>query len=183
MTGRFIVFDGPSGVGKTTLVAAVAALLATAGLPIATTREPTDSPLGQLARGSTHDLGPHALACLVAADRYQHLDTFVRPRVRDGMTVISDRYLPSSLALQSIDGVALDYIVYLNKHVDRPDVTIALDADPATALHRSQSRGQYSRLHPQRLDASKREQRAYGAAFTLLIDAGWNVRHVRRRPC
>ena len=50
-----------------------------------------------------------ALACLVAGDRHHHLATEIRPpSCQAGAIVISDRYLPSSLVLQRMDGVDQD---------------------------------------------------------------------------
>jgi len=70
----FVVVDGPCGVGKTTVTHALAQQLAAAGLPVLTTKEPTTSALGNLARFGTDDYQGITLACLVAADRYRHLD-------------------------------------------------------------------------------------------------------------
>jgi hypothetical protein len=47
------------------------------------------------------------LACLVAADRYNHLDTEIRPERTSGRTVICDRYLASTLVLQARDGLTV----------------------------------------------------------------------------
>ncbi len=49
-----------------------------------------------------------ALACLVAGDRHHHLASEVLPVLRAGKVVICDRYLPSSLVLQCIDGIDQD---------------------------------------------------------------------------
>ena len=55
-----------------------------------------------------------ALACLVAGDRHHHLATEILPALHAGKVVICDRYLPSSLVLQAIDGIEPDTIWCLN---------------------------------------------------------------------
>jgi hypothetical protein len=54
--GFFAAIDGPSGTGKTTVTELAARQLAACGLPVLATRQPSDSPLGRLARSATHDL-------------------------------------------------------------------------------------------------------------------------------
>ena len=48
-----------------------------------------------------------ALACLVAGDRHHHLATEIRPALAAGQLLRRDRYVPSSLVLQRMDGVDL----------------------------------------------------------------------------
>jgi dTMP kinase len=68
--GFLATIDGPVGVGKTTVTTLVAASLAADGVPVLATRQPSDSPLGTLARSGTHDLHGLALTFLMAADRH-----------------------------------------------------------------------------------------------------------------
>ncbi|WP_238434941.1 MULTISPECIES: hypothetical protein [unclassified Frankia] len=68
-TGFFLAIDEPSGIGKSTVTAALARQLAGRGLPVLATKEPTVSTLGSLARFGTDDYRSLGLACLVAADR------------------------------------------------------------------------------------------------------------------
>lgn len=74
MAGEFFTIDGPGGVGKSTVTAAVALELRTIGVAVCQTREPSDTPLGLLARNGTDTYRGMAMACLIAADRYAHLD-------------------------------------------------------------------------------------------------------------
>ena len=79
MTGPFITIDGPGGSGKTATVAALADELRQRGHAVHVTAEPSAGPVGTLARALVNEVAGHALACLVAADRYHHLDTEIRP--------------------------------------------------------------------------------------------------------
>jgi dTMP kinase len=53
MSGRFIVIEGPNGVGKTTVAASLAERLQRHSSPVHVTREPSHSALGELIRSST----------------------------------------------------------------------------------------------------------------------------------
>ncbi len=98
--GLFVVFDGPNGVGKTTLVNEVATQLRQQGYNVLATKEPTRSPLGQFVRNAEEKCRGKTLAYLVAADRQFHLEQEILPALDRGMIVLSDRYIPSSLVLQ-----------------------------------------------------------------------------------
>jgi dTMP kinase len=147
MTGFFVVIDGPSGIGKTTVVQLLARRLADSGHCIVVTREPSPGPIGALARSGTQQFRGVALACLVTADRYHHIETEIRPALAAGNIVICDRYLPSSLVLQHLDGVPDELIWKLNAEIERPDLTILLDGDPSSSQGRAANRGTYSRFH------------------------------------
>ena len=98
--GRFIVFEGLDGVGKSTqahlLADRLGALL---------TREPGGTAIGSELRGllldpKTEGLSIRAEALMMAADRAQHAEQIVRPALVSGRHVVSDRYLGSSVAYQ-----------------------------------------------------------------------------------
>ena len=75
--GLFISVHGPSGVGKTTTVRALAELLRDEGRVVHATAEPSEGPIGKLARELTETMHGITLACLYAADRYHHLTSEV----------------------------------------------------------------------------------------------------------
>jgi dTMP kinase len=61
-------------------------------------------------RAGTDTYRGMALACLVAGDRHHHLATEILPALQAGKIVVCDRYLPSSLVLQVIDGLEPDTV-------------------------------------------------------------------------
>lgn len=136
-SGCFLVLDGPSGVGKSTVTALLADRLSSHGYPVVATAEPSPGPIGVFARGGTHRFQGLSLACLVAADRYHHLDTEIRPALRAGKIVMCDRYLPTSLVLQPLDQVPPTFVWQLNLPVDPPDLTIILTGDPQECVSRA----------------------------------------------
>jgi dTMP kinase len=177
MTGKpaaLVSIDGPGGSGKSTLTALITAQLASHGVPVYPTTEPSPTSLGQLIRVSTDTYTGMALACLVAGDRYHHLATEIRPRLAVGQTVICDRYVPSSLVLQRMDGVGWDVITGLNSSADRPDLAVILNGDPHVIAARLTARGRRSRFERQP-GSSATESRLYHDTAVRLADAGWPV--------
>lgn len=173
--GFFVVIDGPSGVGKSTVTALLGAQLAQRGLAVLTTKEPSRSRLGELARTGTEQYGGLALACLVTADRYHHLEQEIRPALAAGRIVLCDRYVPSSLVLQQMDGVDASFLWQLNQHTDTPDLTIILVGRPARSRARAHRRGIYSRFHRGPATAGVIEQRLYRDTAVMFAALGHNV--------
>lgn len=173
--GVFVSVDGPCGVGVSTTVRALGERLRTAGVPLYLTAEPTTSDIGALARARIHaDTSGPALACLFAADRYQHLETEIRPRLAAGDVVISDRYVPTALVLQRLDGVDLDFLQAVNALATPPDLAVMLTADPALITERRQQSGRRNRYH-RCPDISAQETKLYKDAALVLASAGVQV--------
>jgi dTMP kinase len=173
--GFFVAIDGPSGIGKSTLTGLLVDRLTAHGCSVVATKEPTATPLGNLARFGTDDYHGLTLACLVAADRYQHLEQEIRPAIQAGRLVLCDRYLASSLVLQRLDGVAGEFVWQLNQHADRPNLCIILNGDPACARERAERRGLYSRFHRGGQVASMAEAALYATVATELAERGFAV--------
>jgi dTMP kinase len=144
--GRLITLDGPGGAGKSTLAQLAADQLTAAGIPVLATTEPSTGPAGELARRNTAIFHGHALACLVAADRYHHLETEIQPALEAGKVVICDRYVPSSYVLQVLDGVDQGFIAQINAHARPPDLSVILTCDPDELQRRLAVRGSHGRF-------------------------------------
>jgi dTMP kinase len=168
--GVFVSVDGPSGAGKSTIVRHLAQMLLAAGEPVQVTAEPSEGPIGLLCRELTESVTGHALACLYAADRYHHLDTEIRPRLADGATVVSDRYLPSGLVMQRFDGINPVFLWQLNAEADRPDLAVILEADPEVIAERLAQRGPHNRFQLSAA-SSHAEAHFYRQATDRLIQA------------
>lgn len=142
--GHFIVFEGIDGSGKTTQINLLKRYIEENNFICHTTKEPTGRPVGCLLRQclagrvKTDEL---TLAALFAADRLDHIlndDDGLLKKLDEGISVISDRYILSTYAYQSVR-VPFDWVKDLNSMAAgkiHPDCHIFIDTDPGTALER-----------------------------------------------
>jgi dTMP kinase len=169
-----ITIDGPGGVGKSTVAQLVVTALDDRAIPVHATVEPTRTPLGEHIRAGTETYRGMALACLVAGDRHHHLATEILPALHAGKVVICDRYLPSSLVLQCLDGVDPAVVWQLHAGAYVPDVAVVLNAEHSVIAERLHARGAHSRF--ERLPGSSRaESEFYQQAAADLRIAEWPV--------
>lgn len=172
--GCFVTVDGPSGVGKSTTVRLLRQHLTAHGRTVRQTVEPTSSDLGRFTRAHAGHIHGLALACLVAANRYEHIEAVIDPALRAGELVLSDRYLPSTLVLQQLDGVPRDFLLAINQHVVLPDLAVILTADPGLITQRIAARGVTHRWHLEPCGPS-REVELYADAASHLRSVGVDV--------
>lgn len=138
--GKFIVFEGIDGAGKTTQIQLLAKRLRESGVDVDVSAEPTTNESGKALRRalSGQDKKSYCeMAAMFVLDRIGH-NYEIRELVDAGKTVISDRYYYSSLAYQ---GKATDYNWVRTMNIDcpdirRPDVCIYLDLTPEESLKR-----------------------------------------------
>lgn len=105
LPGVFVAFEGGDGAGKSTQSRLLGAALEAVGREVLLTREPGGTELGaairQVLLHGDH-VAPRAEALLFAADRAHHVATVVRPALRRGAVVLTDRYIDSSIAYQGV---------------------------------------------------------------------------------
>jgi len=166
--GQLITIDGPNGSGKTSLAAALASHLRAAGRAVHSTRQPSPSLLGAEIRAAEATVRGRALACLVAGDRHHQAVNEIRPRLTDGITVICDRYIESSLVLQRLDDVAVEYILAINAGIPRPSMRVRLLAEPELLAARLAARPLDPARRLERSGGPKRELELYAEADRLL---------------
>lgn len=149
MRGTFIVFEGGDSVGKTTQMRYLTDWLTSRGVDFVQTRQPGGTPLGShirdLVLNPVHgDVSPWAETLLYAADKAQHVYEVVEPELAAGRVVVCDRYVDSTLAYQGAGRrIDVDQVAQVAAWATgglRPDLTILLDADPATALAKIQDK-------------------------------------------
>lgn len=125
MKGQFIVLEGPDGSGTTTHAKLLAEALAKDGRDVVLTAEPTDSPIGRFIREQLQKKtieSPSALQLLFCADRAWHIEKVIKPALAAGKTVISDRYVISTLIYGEALGLDPDWLVRVNTPFLEPDI-------------------------------------------------------------
>ncbi len=144
MEGKFIVFEGLDGSGKSTQIRLLAERLRAMGRSVAVTAEPTSSAIGGLVRDALSGFTPRSgaeIAALFMADRVQHNVNPVwgiQTLLAQGRDVICDRYYYSSLAYQgSVTDPEWVRQINLNcPEIRRPDLCVFLDVDPERCRQR-----------------------------------------------
>ncbi|HEY9824799.1 MAG TPA: dTMP kinase [Stenomitos sp.] len=163
--GRFIVFEGIEGAGKSTQLKrlsewlsqspwmdAIRQSLAPNAVPLMVTREPGGTALGQALRRLLLDsaltaeegLPDVTELLLYAADRAQHVYTTIRPALEQGTLVLCDRYVASTIAYQGYGrGLSASLIEQLNSIATgglQSDLTLWLDLEVPQGLTRARER-------------------------------------------
>ena len=152
--GAFIVIEGLDGSGKTTQAKLLTAKLSRSQHALYTA-EPSQGGVGTFIRESClygkKRLLTAVEALLFAADRIEHVETEIKPALREGRLVISDRYVYSSLAYQGSSELSIDWISEINKYALKPDFAVFIDVSPETALKRlKREKSVMERLETQR---------------------------------
>ncbi len=107
--GRFIVLDGPDGVGKTTHAKMLCAELEKRGIVVKALREPGGTALGESIRALLLDqtkihIDSLAEAFLFQAARAQLIREVIRPALERGEWIVCDRFTLSTLVYQGYAG-------------------------------------------------------------------------------
>ena len=171
-TGKFIVFEGIDGSGKSTQIKRLFERLQAENRDVVSTFEPSQGPVGSLIRkmleGSV-ETDQRTIAALFAADRTDHLvnrKNGVKGMVDQGRIVLCDRYYFSSYAYHSLY-MGMDWVIGLNAQneaIMRPDLNIFLDVDPETCFERIKS-GRNSFDMYEKIEIMKKVRDNYFLAF------------------
>jgi dTMP kinase len=104
------------------------------------TSEPSDGVVGSKIRALTARLPPEEEAHLFTEDRKDHLNRVIIPSLNQGVTVICDRYVYSSVAYQGARGLDPDELIEINRSFALwPDVNFLLEVSVEIALARIRS--------------------------------------------
>ncbi len=191
LAGRFLVFDGPDGSGKSTQVHRFTDFAQARGVTVCEVREPGGTAIGEEIRRvlldhCTGDLDVAAEMLLYMASRAQLIAERIAPALRRGELVLADRFVSSTLAYQgTAGGMRLDDIRAVAAIACRgvtPDLTVIFDVTEETAasrlsplLDRMEAKGAeyHRRVRQGYLDQAKRDPAHY-----LVIDANGDAKSV-----
>lgn len=143
--GLFITFEGPEGAGKTTVITKIYDRLKAEGRQVVHTREPGGIRIAEKIRTVILDtdnieMDAKTEALLYAAARRQHLVEKVVPALDEGVIVLCDRFIDSSLAYQGYArGLGIDEVLQINQFAignTMPDLTVFFDINPEEGLSR-----------------------------------------------
>ena len=196
--GRFIVFEGGEGAGKSTQIAAVSDWLRVRGEQVLSTREPGGSPMAEEMRRLLLGDWPEGTDAttellLVFAARAAHLHALIRPALAAGTHVLCDRFVDATYAYQGagrgVDIGTIDLLCDVVVGALRPDHVIILDVPEKIGLKRAQQRGQENRFEAEDLRFQETVRHAYlerargePARYTV-IDATLSPDRITRRIC
>lgn len=145
LAGRFVVFEGPDGSGKTTQFRRFVRACGDAGLTVCEVREPGGTGVGEKIRDILldHAHKDMSLACemlLYMASRAQLIEQRIRPALAAGELVVADRFVASTLAYQGAAGGMpvrdIQDVARVALQGCSPDLVVVFDVDEATALKR-----------------------------------------------
>lgn len=155
--GKYIVLEGPEGVGKTTQILELTRRLQAAGLPVRMLREPdsqsdlTARALRQLTQDPRYPMNTNTEVLLYNAARSQSLQV-IKKSVEQGIICVVDRNYLTTLAIQYYgrgdvpDYETINRIIEFAVNGVEPDLCIVLDAPVNALKERASHRGQGERF-------------------------------------
>ena len=155
MDGKFIVFEGPDGSGKTTIIKQVKTLLENKDYDISYYREPGGTKISEKIRSIIIDndnsnMDAKTEALLFASSRAQLVAEKIIPDLKAGKIVICDRFVMSSLLYQGLGrSLGIDNVKLINDFATgglKPDLTLFFNIDYKTALERKRANFSPDRL-------------------------------------
>ncbi|OTG86466.1 dTMP kinase [Acinetobacter sp. ANC 4558] len=166
----FISFEGTEGVGKTTLIQRIYAYLEQQNHQIVLTREPGGTVMAEQIRSlllsvnHQEQMSHDTELLLMYAARAQHLAQVIEPALRQGQTVLCDRFTDASFAYQCAGrGLNPEKLALLNESfVSRmPHLTFWLDAPIEIGMNRARERGALDRFEQEKLSFFEKVRLGY----------------------
>ena len=208
MLGKFIVFEGVEGGGKTTQIKLLRNWLLetwrsgklfskSLDLEVVITREPGGTQVGKALRElllnadvSGAQIQEKAELLLYAADRVQHIETLIKPCLERGAIVLCDRFIDSTISYQGY-GRGLDFsLIQQLNHIAtgglKSDLTFWLDIDVEIGLTRAKNRGKIDRMEQADIQFHQRVQKGYqelekNNPLIVRIDANLTIEKVQQQ--
>lgn len=182
LAGRFLVFDGPDGSGKSTQLSRFAAECESHGVPLTVVRDPGGTGVGERIREVllNRDNDSMSIRCemlLYMASRAELVETQIRPALAAGELVLADRFVSSTLAYQgTAGGLTAEEIRSVAQVATGglwPDLTVLLDVDTETANRRMTGGQPRSKAADATLSLFADRMEAKGDAFHARVRQGY----------
>lgn len=166
----FITLEGPDGSGKTSQVAPLKDFLTQEGYPVIITREPGGTAIGDQIRQILGDLRntkmhPRTETLLFLAARAQLVEQVIKPHLKKGFIVLSDRYADSTKAYQGFghqhDLKQIENLINFATGGLKPGLTLLLDLDVEEGLRRKVQGREWNRLDAYSKDFHQRVRDGY----------------------
>jgi dTMP kinase len=164
---KFITLEGVDGAGKSTHIDFIKSYFISKSLDYILTREPGGTNMGEKIREIllNDEMSPIAESLLMFAARSEHISLVIRPNLRNGVTVISDRFTDASYAYQSAGkGVSSSTIKELKMIVQEnlePDLTLLFDLPVEVSIERLSNTRVLDRFEKQNYEFHQRVREAY----------------------
>lgn len=170
MQGIFISMEGPDGSGKSTQIDLLTKYLESKGYEIVVTREPGGTAISEAIREIILDKNHTEMsymteALLYASARAQLVSEVIKPSLKKGKAVISDRFVDSSAVYQGMArGLGIENIYQINQFAIQgimPDLTIHLDLPATVGIGRKKKQAELDRMELEALDFHEKVAEGY----------------------
>jgi dTMP kinase len=164
---KFITFEGVDGAGKSTHLAWFADTLRERGVDVLVTREPGGTPLGERLREIvlSHPMQAETEALIMFAARMEHIELVIKPALRRGTWVVSDRFSDASFAYQGGGrGLPVEKLEQLERWVHegfQPDLTLLFDIPIGVARQRLANNASLDRFEQEQGPFFEKVRQAY----------------------
>jgi len=168
LRGRFIVFEGSDGSGKSTQFERFTEMVQCANVTVCQVREPGGTVIGEAIRevlldNSNDEMDLRSEMLLYMASRAQLVAQRIAPALGRGEFVLADRFVSSTLAYQgTAGGLSQTEIVQVGQIAVGscwPDLVVVFDVDEETALSRLGP--DLDRMEQKGIDFRRRVRRGY----------------------
>lgn len=137
--GILVVFEGIDGTGKSTQLSLLETALKERGLPVVTTREPTNGKYGRMIRElyvKRDNVTKKEELELFIQDRKEHVKNFLSPSLSEKMIVLCDRYFLSTIAYQGAAGIDIEEVKEKNSFAPVPDICFLFQLSTQESVER-----------------------------------------------
>ena len=170
---KFIVVEGSEGVGKSTQIKTIKSFLEEHKIEYIVTREPGGTSFGESIRSiildQNNDTDNLTDSLLFYASRYENYNKVILPALKNGKTVICDRFHYSTLVYQGIVGddelvkkIHNIFDAIFSKSIDH---IIYLYTDPEESLKRISRRSITDKFESRGLEYLNKLNKAYESIF------------------